>query len=103
MSFSKVVSTVAALASIFGAAAAGWKLAEANSNTPPSAFDERINELEKKLEEANKAKAIAESTTPPPVKLPPATVIQAPAPVILPPPVQQPSQPTTPPVPQSEK
>lgn len=88
MSFTKTISTVAALASIFGAAAAGWKLAEANSNTPPSAFDERINELEKKLEEANKAKAIAESTTPPPVKLPPAQIIQAPAPVILPTPVQ---------------
>jgi hypothetical protein len=88
MSFSKVVSTVAALASIFGASVAGYKLAEGSSDTPPSAFDQRIQELEKQLDEATKAKALAESTTPSPVKLPPATVIQAPAPVILPAPVQ---------------
>jgi len=34
MSFTKTVSVVAALASIFGAAAAGWKLTEASSQKP---------------------------------------------------------------------
>ena len=83
MSFTKTISTVAALASIFGAAAAGWKLTEANSQQPPSALDQRIEQLEKQLVDA---KQQPEETAPPaPVKLPPATPQQAPAPAILPP------------------
>jgi len=83
MSFTKTISTVAALASIFGAAAAGWKLTEANSQQPPSALDQRIEQLEKQLVDA---KQQPEETAPPsPVKLPLATPQQAPAPAILPP------------------
>ena len=57
MSFSKTVSVCAALASIFAAGAAGWKLANENQSQPVeqtkdvSAFEEKINDLEKQLEE----------------------------------------------------
>jgi len=60
MSFSKTVSVCAALASIFAAGAAGWKLANENQSQPQpvveeaqnvSAFEEKINDLEKQLEE----------------------------------------------------
>ena len=61
MSFSKTISVFAALASIFGAGAAGWKLSQESQNKPVdvqqdiSVFEEKINELEKKLEEAEKS------------------------------------------------
>jgi hypothetical protein len=57
MSFSKTVSVCAALASIFAAGAAGWKLANENQSQPVEqtqnvfAFEEKINNLEKQLEE----------------------------------------------------
>ncbi len=49
--FQSTISTVAALASIFGAAAAGWKLAQSNTNVPPSALDQKIEQLEQKIEQ----------------------------------------------------
>lgn len=58
MSFSKTVSVCAALCSIFGAAAAGYKLSQ-ESQTPPveqiqqqpdvSEFEEKITQLEEQL------------------------------------------------------
>ena len=51
MSFTKTVSVVAALASIFGAATAGWKLAESNSQQPPTVLDDKLNQLDKKQED----------------------------------------------------
>ena len=60
MSFSKTVSVVAALASIFGAAAAGYKLSQESQNPPVeqiqqqpdvSAFEEKITQLEEQLNE----------------------------------------------------
>ena len=60
MSFSKTVSIFAALASIFGAGITGWKLAEESKNPPPveapsiNAFEEKISELEKQIEETKK-------------------------------------------------
>ena len=57
MSFSKTISVFAALASIFGAGITGWKLAEESKNPPPveapsiNAFEEKISELEKQIEE----------------------------------------------------
>jgi hypothetical protein len=77
MSFTKTVSIVAALASIFGVSVAGYKLAEGSANTPPSALDERIMQLEKQLKEATPQKPVVEVAQP--LQLP------APAPVILPP------------------
>jgi hypothetical protein len=60
MSFSKTVSVVAALASIFGAATAGYKLSQESQNPPVeqiqqqpdvSAFEEKITQLEEQLNE----------------------------------------------------
>ena len=92
MSFTKTISTVAALASIFGAAAAGWKLTEANSQQPPTTLDEKINQLDQKLEELSK---------PAPVVLPePQPVLtQAPPPATLPPVAPPPPVSPAPPVP----
>jgi len=57
MSFSKTVSVCAALASMFAAGAAGWKLANENQSQPVeqtkdvSAFEEKINQLEEELKQ----------------------------------------------------
>ena len=75
MSFTKTISAVAALASIFGVSVAGYKLAESSANTPPSALDERIIQLEKQLEEVTSQKPVVEVAQP----------LQLPAPIILPP------------------
>ena len=77
MSFSKTVSVFAALASIFAAGATGWKLADSQKEVPPSPLDQKVMELEKKLEEATTQKPVEQVTQPP------QTI--APQPVILPP------------------
>ena len=84
MSFSKTISTIAALASIFGAGAAGWKLAESNSQQPPTVLDEKINQLDQKLEELSKPEPV---------------VVPAPAPVLTPAPQPATLPPVTPPAP----
>jgi peptidoglycan hydrolase CwlO-like protein len=85
MSFSKTISVVAALASIFAAGAAGWKLANENQSQPVdqtqveqtqdvSAFEEKINDLEKQLEEVKeqpKPVVVQQPTVLPPVVAPP--------------------------------
>jgi hypothetical protein len=80
MSFSKTVSVCAALASIFAAGAAGWKLANENQSQPVeqtqdvSAFEEKINDLEKQLEEVKeqpKPVVVQQPTVLPPVAPPP--------------------------------
>lgn len=92
MSFTKTISTVAALASIFGAAAAGWKLTEASSQQPPTVLDEKINQLDQKLEELSKPAPLALPETAPAASvLPP-----APQPATLPP--VAPPPPPAPPV-----
>ena len=75
MSFSKTVSVVAALASIFAAGATGWKLADSQKNVPLSSLDQKVMELEKKLEEVKEPQVAPDSgvqqpITPPPVVLP---------------------------------
>ena len=59
--FQSTISVVAALASIFGAGAAGWKLAQSNTDVPPSALDQKIEQLEQKIEQ---------TTTPTPTETP---------------------------------
>ena len=86
MSFSKTVSVVAALASIFAAGATGWKLAqddnqEQQSQTAP--LEQKIQELEKKLEEPKQQPI---TSMPAPVTLPPTQVPELP-PATPPPPV----------------
>jgi hypothetical protein len=86
MSFSKTVSVFAALASIFAAGAAGWKLADSQKEVPLSPLDQKVMELEKKLEEVQEPQVVPE-----PVKLPAPIVQQAPQPTTLP----QPPPPVT--------
>ncbi len=93
MSFTKTISTVAALASIFGAAAAGWKLAESNSPQPPTVLDQKLNELDKKLEDLSKpvlepAPVVVPETPPKATTLPPAPQQTMLPPVAPPPPPQ---------------
>ena len=77
MSFTKTISAVAALASIFGVSVAGYKLAESSANTAPSKLDEKIMQLERQLEEVTSQKPVEQVAQPQPVV--------APEPVILPP------------------
>ena len=86
MSFTKTISTIAALSSIFGVGVAGFKLAENASNNPPSALEEKITQLEKQLEEATKSPPVVEvqPSAPQlpaaqPIVVPPAPVLAAPA------------------------
>ena len=85
--FQSVVSTVAALTSIFGVGAAGYKLAQVqpdyNSKESPSALEQKITQLEQKLEEklttplqmppqaAPVAPTLPQAPTPPTPPLPP--------------------------------
>ena len=88
MSFSKTVSVCAALASIFAAGAAGYKLSQDNqSNTPQ--LEEKVQQLEKQLEEAKQPQVV-----PQPVVLPTPTpqlpqTSQTPPPQLPPPPVPE--------------
>jgi hypothetical protein len=90
MSFSKTISVVAALTSIFAAGTAGWKLADTQKDVPLSPLDQKVMELEKKLEEV----AVKEPQVipPQPVNLP------APIAQTVPQPVTPPTPPVLPPV-----
>lgn len=95
--FQSTISTVAALASIFGAATAGWKLAEANSTNPPTVLDQKIEQLDQKLEDLSKPEVVAETPAPHPVEEPPQPPLTpAPQPAILPPVPQTPPPPLPP-------
>ena len=91
MSFSKTVSVVAALASIFAAGATGYKLADSQKDVPLSPLDQKVMELEKKLIEVTEpqvAPVVPQPVTPPPLVLPPAQVVTQPVtppPLVLPP------------------
>jgi hypothetical protein len=86
MSFSKTVSVVAALGSIFSVGLASWKISEDIKNSQTAPLEQKIQELEKKLEEPKEQPI---TTIPAPVNLPQPTVQT----------VTQPSQPPTPPPP----
>jgi hypothetical protein len=87
MSFTKTISAVAALASIFGVSVAGYKLAEGSANTIQPTLEEKIIQLEKQLEEVKTQKSVDQVVQPP--QLP------APEPVILPPVTPPPPVPET--------
>lgn len=99
--FQSTVSTVAALASIFGAGAAGWKLAADSQHVPEPAVEERVAETETKVADPV-VTATTQPVAPPPVTLPevsqtvtpsPVTLPPAPTPVAPPPPVTETTQP----------
>jgi hypothetical protein len=85
MSFSKTVSVVAALTSIFAAGATGWKLADTQKEVPLSPLDQKVMELEKKLEEVTEPQVAP--VVPQPITLPAQVVTQpaTPIPPVLPP------------------
>ena len=88
MSFSKTVSVVSALTTIFLAAGAGYKLADSQKDVPLSPLDQKVMELERKLIEVTEpqvapvvpqpitppAQVVTQPVTPPPPVLPPAPV-----------------------------
>ena len=92
MSFTKTVSVVAALTSIFAAGATGWKLADSQKDVPLSPLDQKVMELEKKLIEVTEpqvapvvpqpitlpAQVVTQPVTPPPPVLPPAPTPEVP-------------------------
>ena len=88
MSFSKTVSVVAALTSIFAAGATGWKLADTQKEDPLSPLDQKVMELEKKLEEVTVKEP--QVIPPQPVNLPAPIVQTVPQPVLPPPSVLPP-------------
>jgi hypothetical protein len=61
--FQSTISVVAALASIFGAATAGWKLAQSNSEVPPNTLDQKIEQLEQKIEQTTNSVPIETTET----------------------------------------
>ena len=71
MSFTKTISAVAALSSIFGVSIAGYKLAEGSANTLKPTLEEKIIQLEKQLEEVKTQKPVVEAAPPEPVTPPP--------------------------------
>jgi hypothetical protein len=88
MSFSKTVSVVAALTSIFAAGTAGWKLADTQKEVPLTPLDQKVMELEKKLEEVTVKEP--KVVPPQPVNLPAPIAQTAPQPVTPTPPVLPP-------------
>ena len=81
MSFSKTVSVVAALASIFSVGLASWKISEDIKNQQTAPLEQKIDDLEKKLEETKQQQI--QTTIPTPINLQSTQV--APAPTQLPP------------------
>ncbi len=88
MSFSKTVSVVAALTSIFAAGATGWKLADTQKEVPLTPLDQKVMELEKKLEEVTVKEP--QVIPPQPVNLPAPIAQTVPQPVLPTPPVLPP-------------
>ena len=105
MSFSKTVSVFAALASIFAAAATGYKLAQDNEAKPPeptdqtSNYEQNINQLQQEI--ADLKQQTKEDVAPQEnVQLPQQTnVKQVPQTTVVVPARQVPSAPVAPPPP----
>ena len=98
MSFSKTVSVFAALASIFGASVAGYKLARDSQPEETQKLDAKIEQLEQQLSDKTAQLQVPQDapaptqlpptqpqTTPPPVTLPSPPVTLVPAPAAPPP------------------
>ena len=92
MSFTKTISTIAALASVFGAGIAGFKLTE-NTQQQNNPLVEKIEQLENQLKQTQQQSI--QTVPPEPVNLPPVETV--PPPVInLPPVTPPPPVPTEP-------
>lgn len=94
MSFSKTISVVAALGSIFSVGLASWKISEDIKNAQTAPLEEKIQELEKQIEETKQPTQQPNTIVPAPVTLPPTTIQPIPQPIQpSPPPPQVPSNP----------
>lgn len=93
MSFSKTISVVAALASIFSVGLASWKISEDIKNAQTAPLEQKIQELERKLEEPVQPAQLVEQVVQPQVQ-----EVQQPdiLPPVAPPPPIPPEQPTNP-------
>lgn len=88
MSFTKTISTIAALASIFGTSVLAYKLVQRENQQPlPLEVEEKITQLEEKLKEAEKKSTIRQPMVeqpviiqPPPQVLPPLPSVPEPKP-----------------------
>jgi hypothetical protein len=95
MSFSKTISVCAALTTIFLAAGTGYKLSQdTQKEVPLNQLDQKVMELEKKLEEVKEPQVAPDSGVQQPIT-PPAPVLPQP----ITPPVQVVQPPLTPPPP----
>ena len=85
MSFSKTISIVAALGSIFSVGLASWKISEEIKQGQTAPLEQKIEELEKQLKEPKQQPI---TTIPTPLTLPPTQtqVQQVPQATQLPPP-----------------
>ena len=90
MSFSKTISVVAALGSIFSVGLASWKISEDIKNEQTAPLEQKIQELERKLEEPSQP---VEQVVQPQVQEVQQPVILPP---VAPPPPVPPEQPTNP-------
>ena len=90
MSFSKTVSVVAALASIFSVGLASWKISEDIKNEQTAPLEQKIEELERKLEEPTQPAPPVEQVVQPQVQAVQQPVILPP--VAPPPPPQVPTE-----------
>jgi hypothetical protein len=88
MSFTKTISAVAALASIFGVSVAGYKLAESSVNNIQPTLEEKITQLEKQLEEVKTQKSVEQVSQPQPAVAPEPVIL----PSVTPPPPVEPQQ-----------
>ena len=68
MSFSKTISVVAALASIFSVGLASWKISEDIKNEQTAPLEQKIQELERKLEEPSQPAQPVEQVAQPQVQ-----------------------------------
>ena len=87
MSFSKTISVVAALGSIFSVGLASWKISEDIKNEQTAPLEQKIQELERKLEEPAQPAQPVEQVAQPQVQ-------EVQQPVILPPVAPPPPAPT---------
>lgn len=91
--FQSTISTVAALASIFGAGAAGWKLAQSQTEPQTPALQQKLTQLEQKIETklvTPQPEIVPHAETPPEA---PVTPLSSPEPQVLPLPPEPPPQP----------
>ena len=82
MSFSKTISVVAALGSIFSVGLASWKISEDIKNEQTAPLEQKINQLEEKLKEKEETPQIQQPiiVQQPPQVLPPLPPVPEPKP-----------------------